>query len=89
MPFKRGHIERISARSRKLEEFDELARKALGERRLRYEGWQAWRSKPAPSSGVRFLSKSKNTAAPTESTMVAAYDRAGQIKPCSKNNILF
>jgi hypothetical protein len=88
MPFKRGHVERFSARSRKIDEFDEFARKALRKRKLRYEEWKAWKPKPAPPASVRLLSRSRNSPAPTESTMVAAYERAGQIKP-SKFNILF
>ena len=79
MPFKSGHIERVSARSRKLEEFDQLAWKALGERKLRHEEWKGWKSKPAPIAGVRLLKRHSLLA--TESTMVINYDRAGQINP--------
>jgi len=88
MPFKRGHIERISARSRRLEDFDEFARKALGDRKSKHEEWMAWKSKPTPSAGIRLLSRSRSSPAPNESMMVAAYDRAGQIKASSKFNIL-
>ena len=80
-PFKRGHIERISARSGKIEEFDQLAKKALGDRKLRHDEWKAWKAKPAPATGVRLLTKSRiNSPVPTESIFVTAYDRAGQIK---------
>lgn len=79
--FKRGHIELISARSGKIEEFDQLAKKALGERKLRHEEWKVWKAKPAPAAGVRLLAKSRNSLAPNSESIVAtAYDRAGQIK---------
>ncbi len=78
--FKRGFIERIIVRSGKLEEFDQLAKKALGERRLRHEEWKAWKARPTPAAGVRLLSKPRNSPVPTESTMITAFDRAGQIK---------
>ena len=76
MPFKRGHFERIVACSEKLNEFDELARKALEERKRRYEEWAAW--KPKPPAPVWLLTRQRNSPAPTESTAVAAYDHAGK-----------
>jgi len=80
MPFKRGHFERISARSEKLEELDGLAKRALEERKLRYEQWKSWKPKQSLPAGVWPLSKPKNLPAPTESGVVAAYDCAGQLR---------
>jgi len=78
MSIKRGHFERITARSKKLEEFDELAMGALEKRKLRYERWQAWRSRPASPTGARLRSKPRNSPALSEHKMIAAYDLAGQ-----------
>ena len=80
MTFKRGHSERISACVEKLEEFDKLARIALEERKLRYEEWKDRKPKPAPPASVRVWSKPRDMPAPTGSTMVAAYDLAGQTR---------
>lgn len=76
IPFKRGHSERTIARSKKLEEFDQLATKALEERKRKYDEWKAWKPKPASSGWLR--SKPRNSPTPMESTMVAAYDHAGK-----------
>ena len=78
MTFKRGHLKRIGARVENVEEFHKLARNALEERKLRYEEWKDWKPKPTPPTGIRFWSKSRDMPTPTESTMAAAYDRAGQ-----------
>ena len=82
MQFQQGCFERIAARSKKLEEFDELARKALEERELRYEEWKAWKLEPVPSTASRGWLRSKPkkplALAPTEKTMVDAYNLAGQ-----------
>ena len=84
MPFQRSYFERIGARTGKLEEFDEIARKALEERELRYKEWKAWRPNPVPPTTSRgwLRSKPRNSPAPiptsTEGTMVDAYNRAGQ-----------
>ena len=78
MSCKGGHFERITACSEKLEEFDELAREALENRKLRHEEWKTWKPKPAPSTGVRLWPKARNEPVPTESTMVTTYNLAGQ-----------
>ena len=79
MPFKRRYLGLISTRSKKLEEFDELAMEALEQRKRRYEEWETRKLNPAPPNNVQWLrSKPRSSPAPTESTMVAAYDRAGQ-----------
>jgi len=78
MSCKAGHLERITACSEKLEEFDELARAALENRKLRHEEWKNWKPKPAPSTGVRLWVKAKKEPVQTESTMVTAYNLAGQ-----------
>jgi len=67
------------ARSEKLKKFDELARKALERRKLRYEELRTWRSDQISSpSLLRLRSRPRNSPAPNESIMVAAYDLAGQ-----------
>ena len=80
MPFQRSYFERIGTRSEKIEEFDELARKALEEREFRYKEWNAWKHNPVPPTAARgwLRSKPRNTPAPTESTMVDGYNLAGQ-----------
>ena len=78
MTFKRSYLERIGARVENVEGFDKLARDALEERKLRYEEWKDRKPKPAPPTGIRFWSKLRDMPAPTGSTMVAAYDLAGQ-----------
>ena len=78
MIFKGGHYERITACSEKLEEFDELAREALENRKLRHEEWKTWKPKPAPSTGVRLWPRARKEPVSTESTMVTAYNLAGQ-----------
>lgn len=72
---KLGHLERIDAYSEKLEEFDELANKALKERKSRYKEWKDREPRPAPPTGVRFWAKPRKE--PTRSRLVAAYDIAG------------
>jgi hypothetical protein len=79
MPFKRGYFEQLSARSEQLEKFDELARKALEQRRLRYEEWKTWRSDVSFSNSVmRLKSKVRSSPAPGDGTMAAVYNLAGQ-----------
>jgi len=78
MSCKGGHLEQITACSKQLEEFDELAREALENRKLRHEEWETWKLKPSPSTGVRLWSKARNEQVPTETTMVTAYTLAGQ-----------
>ena len=88
MPFQGSYFERIGARTGKLEEFDELARKALEERELRYKEWKAWKPNLVPPAASRgwLRSKPRNSPAlapapipaPTERTMADAYDLAGQ-----------
>jgi hypothetical protein len=79
-----GYFERITARSEKLQEFDELARKALEERELRYKEWKDWVPKLVPPTAARgwYRPKPRNSPAPapepTERTMVDAYNLAGQ-----------
>jgi hypothetical protein len=60
-----------------LQEFDELARKALEARKLRYEEWKARKPKLVPPT-AKLLSKLRNPPAPTERTMLDAYNFAGQ-----------
>ena len=84
MSFQRSYFERIGARTGKLEEFDELARKALEERELRYKEWKAWKPSPVPPTATRGWLRSKPrdspapTPAPTERTLADAYNLAGQ-----------
>jgi hypothetical protein len=79
MSFQRGYFEQISARLEQLEKFDDLARKALEQRKLRYEEWRTWRSDQfSPTSLLRIKPKLRNSPAPNDSIMVAAYDFAGQ-----------
>ena len=80
MAFQRSYFECIGARSGELEEFDELARKALEERELRYKEWKAWNPNPVPPTATRgwLRPKPRNSPAPTEGTMVDAYNLAGQ-----------
>src|SRR6266404_2749511 len=79
MPFKRVYFEQTNARLQQLEKFDELARKTLEQRKLRYEEWRTWRSDLINSTSVlRLKYKPRNSLAPNDSTMVAAYDHAGQ-----------
>jgi hypothetical protein len=84
MPLQQGYFDRIAARSEKLEEFDELARKALEERKLRYKEWKDWVPKLVPPTAARgwLRPKPRNPLAtapePTERTMVDAYNSAGQ-----------
>lgn len=70
----------MSARLRRLDEFDQLAKKAQAERKFRHEEWKGWKSRPAP---VRILGGGKRNSM-NEGTMVIVYDRAGQIKPLLK-----
>lgn len=62
MLFKLGRHERIDANSEKLEEFDELANKALEERKSRYKEWEDREPRPAPPTGVRFWAKPRKEA---------------------------
>jgi len=82
MAFQRDHFQRIAARSENLEEFDELARKALKERELRYKEWKVWKPLPVPPTptGRWLRSKPRNPPAlpPTKGEMADAYNRAGQ-----------
>ena len=80
MVFQRSYFERIGARSGELEEFDELARKALEERELRYKEWKAWKPNPVPLTGTRrwLRPKPRDSPALTEETMTDAYNLAGQ-----------
>ena len=80
MSFQRSYFERIGARTGKLEEFDELAKKALEERELRYKEWEAWKPNSAPPTATRgwLRSIAKDPPAPTERTLADAYNRAGQ-----------
>lgn len=79
MSFKRGYFEQISARLGQLVKFDELVRQSLEQRKLRYEEWRTWRSDLINSTSVlRLKYKPRNSPAPSDSTMVAAYDSAGQ-----------
>jgi len=71
-------LERITARSEQLEEFDELAREALESRKLRHEELKTRKPKPVPSTSVWLWPKARNEPVPTESTMVTAYNLAGQ-----------
>lgn len=80
MLFKRGHFERISDRSGQLEKFDDLAKEALKHRNFRYEERRDWKSKPGPPAGGLFRPKPRNSLVLTESTMVDAYNLAGQNK---------
>ena len=89
MSFKRCHFEQINARLEQLEKFDELARQTLEQRKLRYEEWRAWRSDLMNSSSVlRLKYKSRNSPAPSDRTMITAYDLAGQSRvPYLKSTI--
>ena len=80
MAFQRSYFERIGARSGELDEFDELARKAIEERGLRYKEWKAWNPNSVPPTATRgwLRSKPRNSPAPTERTMADAYNLAGQ-----------
>ena len=78
IPFKHGHFELIDAHSKRLEEFDKLTRGALETRKLQYEEWEDWKSKPAPLASGRLLARSSISVALTDRKMVAAYDRTGQ-----------
>ena len=71
---------RIGARLGKLEEFDDLARKALWKREFRYKEWKDWKPKPVSPAAISgwLRSKPKNPPAPTEETMADAYNLAGQ-----------
>lgn len=90
MSFKRGYFEQINARLEQLKGFDELTRKSLEQRRLRYEEWRTWRSDLINSISVLRLKHKRNSPAPSDSTMVTAYDLAGQSRiPFLKSTILF
>ena len=80
MAFQRSHFERIGARSGELEEFDELAQKALEDRKLRYKEWKAWKPNPVPPTATRgwLRPKPRNSPAPTERTLTDGYNLAGQ-----------
>lgn len=79
MPYQRGYFEHISARSEQLAKFDELARKAVEQRKLRYEEWRTWKSDLTASTGVlRLRPKPRNSPTPNDAIMVATYDLAGQ-----------
>ena len=78
MSLKRGHFERIVICSEQLEEFDQLARRALEERKRRYEEWKGWKPRMGQLAAVRILPKQKISPAPNASAMLASYDRAGK-----------
>ena len=77
--FQRGYFEHISARMEQLQKFDELARKALEQRKLRHDDCKAWKSDLiASTSLLRLKPKPRNSPMPSDTFMVAAYDQAGQ-----------
>jgi len=89
MPFQRGYFEHMSARREQLEKFDELARKAVEQRRLRFEEWRTWRSDLIASTSVlRLKPKARNSPTPNDAIMVATYDLAGQ-RSLSSFDVLF
>ena len=77
--FQRGYFEHTSARSEQLQKFDELAKNALEQRKLRHDEWRTWKSDLiASTSLLRLKPKSRHSPRPNDAFMVAAYDLAGQ-----------
>lgn len=90
IPFQRGYFEHTSARSEQLGKFDELARKALEQRRLRYEEWRTYKADLIASTSVlRLKPKPRNSPMPNDAFLVTAYDLAGQRKLPSSFDDLF
>jgi len=68
-------------RSEKLKNYEDSTKKALEERNRRYRRWKALNTNEVPlDRGSRLGVNPKVPPTPTESTLVAAYDRTGQIQ---------
>ena len=79
IPLQRGYFEHTSARSEQLRNSDELARKALEQRKLRYEEWRTYKvDLIASTSLLRLKQKPRNSPMLSDAFMATAYDLAGQ-----------